>query len=35
MGDVEKQVNEIDMNFQKLIALVNADMKGISIKRSH
>jgi hypothetical protein len=26
-GDVEKQVNEIDMNLQKLIALVNADMK--------
>jgi hypothetical protein len=34
-GEVEKQVNEIDMNFQKLIALVNADMKGISVKRAH
>ena len=34
-GNVEKQVNEIDMNFKKLIALVKADMKGISIKRSH
>ncbi len=33
-GNVEKQLNEIDMNFQKLIALVNADMKGISVKRS-
>ena len=30
-GDVEKQLNEIDMNFQKLIALVNADMKKISV----
>ncbi|HKC34972.1 MAG TPA: DUF4468 domain-containing protein [Chitinophagaceae bacterium] len=34
-GNVEKQVNEIDMNFQKLIDLVNGDMKGISVKRSH
>ena len=34
-GNVEMQLNEIDMNFQKLIALVNADMKGISVKRSH
>jgi hypothetical protein len=34
-GNVEKQLNEIDMNFQKLIALVNADMKGIPVKRFH
>jgi hypothetical protein len=34
-GNVEKQLNEIDMNFQKLIAFVNADMKGISVKRFH
>ena len=26
-GNVEKQVNEIDMHFQKLIALINADIK--------
>jgi hypothetical protein len=30
-GNVEKQVNEIDMNFQKLIALVSADMKRLSV----
>ena len=30
-GDVEKQLNEIDMNFQKLIALVKADMKKASV----
>jgi len=34
-GNVEKQLNEIDMNFQKLIALVNANMKGIPVKRFH
>jgi hypothetical protein len=34
-GNVEKQLNEIDMNFQKLITLVNADMKGIPVKRFH
>ena len=34
-GNVEKQLNEIDMNFQKLIALVNGDMKGIPVKRFH
>jgi len=33
-GDVEKQVNEIDMNFQKLIALVNADMKKASVVKN-
>ena len=33
-GNVEKQLNEIDMNFQKLIALVKADMKGISVEKS-
>ena len=30
-GNVEKQVNEIDMNFQKLIALVSADMQRLSV----
>jgi len=30
-GNVEKQVNEIDMNFQKLIALISADMKRLSV----
>ena len=30
-GDIEKQLNEIDMNFQKLIALVKADMKKASV----
>ena len=29
--DVEKQVNEIDMNFQKLIALISADMKRLPV----
>src|SRR5258705_1005875 len=34
-GNVVKQLNEIDMNFQKLIELVYADIKGLSLKRSH
>src|SRR6266498_2001034 len=33
-GDVEKQLNEIDMNFQKLIALVNADMKKAAVVKN-
>ena len=33
-GDVEKQVNEIDMNLQKLIALVNTDMKKASVVKN-
>ena len=32
-GDVEKQVNEIDMNLQKLIALVSTDMKRSSVAK--
>ncbi len=31
---VEKQLNEIDMNFQKLIDLVNADMKKTSVVKN-
>jgi hypothetical protein len=34
-GNVEKQLNEIDMNLQKLIALVKADMRAIPVKRFH
>ena len=33
-GNVEKQVNEIDMNFQKLITLINADMKRLSVGKT-
>lgn len=32
--NAEKQMNEIDMNFQKLLALVNADMKKTSIVKN-
>ncbi len=33
-ANVEKQLNEIDMNFQKLIALVNADMKKAAVVKN-
>jgi len=33
-AETEKQLNEIDMHFQKFIDLLTADMKGISVKRS-
>ena len=32
--EAEKQLNEIDMNFQKLIALINNDIKKISVVKT-
>lgn len=33
-ANTERQLNEIDMNFQKLLALVNNDMKRISVVKN-
>jgi hypothetical protein len=33
-ANTEKQLNEIDMNFQKLLALVNNDMKKITVDKN-